>query len=119
MSEQKSVGEILDETIEPLFPGAVFPNVYRGELAEYVVYNYDILNALSAESAPQAAVYLVQVHLYYPEGKNPTDAILALDRALWNAGFTWPSLTNVSDGEGQHYALECKYTDGGGYYGFI
>ena len=118
MSEPK-VGEVLVTALTPLYSGKIFPDVYVGPEVEYVVYNYSILPAVHAESAPQAARYLVQVHLYSPREKDPTEAILALERALWDAGFTWPSMTDASDAEGQHHVLQCEYCDGGGVYGLV
>ena len=108
--------EALQSACASVFPGACFPNVYTGTLLEYVVWNYDEIPAVYAERAPQASRYLCQVHLYYPHKKNPLTAIQALRRALWDAQFTWPSLTDASDGDGQHYVLECQYADGGGFW---
>lgn len=118
MSEQKPMAQALQEALETVYPGQVFPIVYTGKAKEYLVWNYSVLPVVWAERAPQAARYLVQVHFYLPHGKNPQTAILALSRAVFDAGFTWPSLTDASDEEGQHWVLECEYTDGGGYYGY-
>lgn len=112
------LGEILDAALRPLYPDAVFPQLYTGPLLTYVVWNYSIINALWAEGMPQAAIYLVQVHLYCPHKENPTEAILALSAALSDAGLTMPRVTDASDSEGQHWTLECEYTDGGRIYGF-
>ena len=108
--------EALQSACASVFPGACFPNVYTGTLLEYVVWNYDEIPAVYAERAPQASRYLCQVHLYYPHKKNPLTAIQALRWALWEAQFTWPSLTDASDGDGQHYVLECQFADGGGFW---
>lgn len=118
MSTVTTVGQVLQTALETVYPGAVFPDVYQGPLTEYVVWNYNAFPALWAERTPQAARYLVQVHLYSPRGKNPQTAILSLSRALFGAKFTWPSLTDASDAEGQHHVLECEYCDGGGFYGY-
>ena len=117
MNDQKPMSQKLQEALETVYPGAVFPMVYKGKAVEYIVWNYSAIPSVWAESAPHAYRYLVQVHLYCPIGKNPTETILAIDRAVFNAGFTWPSLTDASDEEGQHWVLECEYADGGGYYG--
>lgn len=106
----------LQGACESVFPGAVFPNVYTGPLLHYVVWNYDEIPAVFAERAPNASRYLVQVHFYLPHKESPTEAIQALRRALFNRQFTWPSLTDASDGDGQHYVLECQYVDGGGFW---
>lgn len=116
MSTAERMPAALETALSPVFPGAVFPHVYTGSLLRYVVWNYDELPRVFADSAPHASVYLVQAHLYLPHKESPTASIQAIRRALWEAGFTWPSLTDASDSEGQHWVLECQYTDGGGFY---
>lgn len=113
---RKNMPEALQSACASVYPDATFPDVYIGPLLEYVVWNYSEIPSVHADRAPRASVYLCQVHLFLPRGKNPKTAILALRRALFNAGFTWPDLTNASDSDGQHLVLECQYTDGGGYY---
>ena len=105
----------LQAALDTVYPGASFPNVYTGPLPEYVVWNYDEIPAVYADSAPRASRYLCQVHLYCPHKKSPLEAIQALRWALFDAQFTWPSLTDASDSEGQHWVLECQFADGGGY----
>ena len=118
MSEEKtSMAEQLDAALSALYPGAVFPMLYTGPLLRYVVWNYDILPAVFAERAPHAARYLVQVHLYLPHKENPNTLKIAIISACVVGGFTFPSMTNASDKEGQHYVFEFEYANGGGYYG--
>ena len=119
MSEQPvMIGDRLQAALETVYPDAVYPNVYVGDAVEYVVWNKSIIPAVWADGAPHAARYLIQVHLYAPRGKNVTASILALDRALWDADFTWPSVTDVSDEDGQHWELLCEGCDGGPLYGY-
>lgn len=94
----------------------VYPNYYTGEDLEYIVYNYTALPQVYAERLPAAARYLVQVHLYLPHKKNPNALKVQISRALSEHGFTWPSITNGSDGDGQHYVFECEYANAGGVY---
>lgn len=119
MSETRtSMAEQLDAALSALYPGAVFPMVYTGPLLRYVVWNYDVQPSVWAERAPHAARYLVQVHLYLPHKEDPRTQLLAIQRALFDARFTWPAITDAADADGQHWVLECEYADGGGYYGF-
>lgn len=111
-----NVDTMLQQALSPVFPDAVFPNTYTGPLLEYVVYNYQIIPEVFAERAPRAARYVIQVHYYLPHKQNPRAGFQALSRALFNAGCTWPGMVNGSDSDGQHYILECEWTDGGGYY---
>lgn len=101
--------------LENILP--LYPNKYTGTELEYIVYNYSTIPEVFGDSVPHAARYLVQVHLYLPDKKNPNPLKLAISRALKEQGFTWPSITNASDGDGQHYTFECNYVNGGGYYG--
>lgn len=95
----------------------VFPNSYTGDEERYIVWSYAQIPAVHACDAPHAARYLITVHLYLPHKENPNALKQAISRALFNADCTWPSITNISDSEGQGYAIECEWSDGGGYYG--
>ena len=117
MNDYRPMAQVLQEALTTVYPDAVFPIFYTGDALEYVVWNYSVIHVVWAEHAPHAARYLVQVHLYLPHGKNPQEPIQALSRAVYDAGFTWPDLTDASDEEGQHWVLECEYVDEGGYYG--
>ena len=92
----------LQAAISPIFPCA--PNEYKGDALEYVVWNCYTVPQVYAEEKPAAARYPTQVHYFLP-------------RALFDAGFSSPSITNPSDSEGQHYVLECEYVNAGGVYG--
>lgn len=113
-----TMAEVLQTALETVLPSAVFPHVYTGQLLKYAVWNYNTRPAVFAERAPHAAIYSVQVHFYLPHKENPQAAILSLSQALFSAGFTWPELTDATDSDGQHWVLECEFTDGGGFYGF-
>ena len=115
--QNSCVAEAIRTTCETVVPD-VFPQLYTGPLLRYIVYNYNIIPVVWAESGPAASRYLVQVHFYLPHKEDPREAILALQRALFDADFTWPSVTDAEDSDGQHWILECEYTDGGGVYGF-
>lgn len=108
-----------DNAIKAALEGVLplFPNQYTGNELEYLVYNYSTIPDVFAEGVPHAARYFVQVHLYLPTKRNPNALKLQISRALHDAGFTWPSIENASDREGQHYTFECYYTNGGGFYG--
>lgn len=110
----------VDETLQTALESSglpVYPNAYTGEQLEYIVWAYTELPAVFADSAPRAARYLVQAHYYLPHKKSPSGMKQVLRWALFRTGCTWPSITNASDEEGQHYVFECEYTDGGGFYG--
>lgn len=93
------------------------PNVYEGGATEYVVWNCYSVPVAFGDELPAAARYPTQVHYFLPSGKNPNPMKLKLQQALFDHGFTWPSVTNASDAEGQHYVLECEFVNAGGVYG--
>ena len=46
------------------------PDLYTGEETTYCTFQYTELPQAFSDDAPQAAVYLVQVHLFAPRGEN-------------------------------------------------
>ena len=73
---------------------------------------YTELPQAFSDDAPQAAVYLVQVHLFAPRGENTLKTRRLLRNALLAADFTAPQVENASDSTGQHYIFECEYAGG-------
>ena len=116
--QAECVAEAIQAALTPIFPDAVFPQLYTGQLLEYAVWNYSVVGEAWAEGAPQAARYLVQAHYYLPHGKDPRPTLLRMEQALFEKRFTWPIPTDASDAEGQHWVLECEYADGGPAYGY-
>lgn len=111
-----SCDETLQTALETLgLP--VHPNEYTGPDLEYLTWSYTQIPVVAADDAPHAARYLITVRYFLPFDKNPNGMKRAISWALFRAECTWPSITNITDQEGQGYALECEWTDGGGYYG--
>ncbi len=113
----KNVDNALMDALSTVLSGKVYPNVYTGSATEYIVTNYTTIPTVYAERVPAAARYLVQVHYYLPTGVNPNAKKLAIQTALFSAGFTYPSITPAHDREGQHWVFECEYVNAGGFYG--
>lgn len=107
-----TIDEVLAATLAPLVPG-IAPNEYTGQELEYAVWNYNILPSVFADSKPEAARYLLQVHWFLPHSVNPAAKRTQICQALRAAGFTYPGVVNASDKDGQHYVFECEYVDGG------
>lgn len=107
-----TIDENLMATLSQLVP-ELAPNQYAGSALEYIVWNYSMIPSVFADSKPEASRYLVQVHWFLPLSVNPAGKRVQLCRALNAAGFTYPSIVNASDKDGQHYVLECEYVDGG------
>lgn len=109
-----SVGSRLMAAITPLIREAA-PQVYTGKALEYATYNISSWPDLYAESEPGAIQRFVQVHIYLPHGRDPEEKLDQMAEALLRAGFTYPSVTDASDSEGQHFVLECRDAEGRGY----
>ena len=110
-----SCDEAIVTAFEPILP--VFPNVYTGGELTYLVYNYYVIPQIYAEHVAHAARYAIQLHLYMPHKMNPNTLKLAIINSCIANGFTYPSMTNASDEDGQHYVFEFEYANGGGLYG--
>lgn len=107
-----SLDEIIKSALSPLVPENE-PNRYRGNALEWATWNYTTLPMIFADSTPGAARYLIQVHWFLPHERDPLTKKRDISRALHAAGLTYPSITNATDKDGQHYVFECEYTDGG------
>lgn len=88
----------------------IVPQVYTGEAPEYIVFNYSEYPLAFADDEPQSIGYSVQVHLFMPLKANPNTKKTAIKNALYAAGFTYPSIQDVTD-EGQHYVVETTYSE--------
>lgn len=113
-----SVDNALQEALGPLFPEAVFPDVYVGEKTEYLVTSYTTLPQAAGENGPAAARHLVMIRYFLPYGKNPNLKKLAICTALLAAGFTLPTITPAHDKEGACWVFECEYANAGAVYGY-
>lgn len=106
-----SINSIIKSAIEPIVPVCV-PDLYEGAATEYCAFNYSELPDAFGDNKPSAIRYLVQVHYFCQRGANPISTKMRLKNALLNADFTYPSVTNASDKDGQHWVFECEYVDG-------
>jgi len=95
----------------------VFPNKYTGQELEYIVTNWTMLGEAHGGDFASASRYLVQVHYYLPDKQNPNNMLDRICLALAAEGFTSPDISQAHSDQGQHYAIECDYCDGGVDYG--
>ena len=105
-----SVDKTIRDTLLP-FGVPVENSVYMGEAKSYFVFNYTSLGADFGDDEPGHERFLVQAHYYAPLTENVTGRIKAAKQALFNAGFTWPEVTNADDNEGRHRVLECEIAE--------
>lgn len=78
----------------------------------YFAFNYTVIPADFGDDAPCHDRYLVQVHLFCPLNVNITTLKKRVRQKLFAAGFTWPSVTDASDGNGRHIVFECEDAEG-------
>ena len=93
------------------------PDVYRPgaeetAATEYCTFNCSEIPDCFGDDGPGAMRYLCQLHYYAPDGTNSLLTRKLLRRALHGAGFTYPSVENASDGEGQHFVFSFEDCDG-------
>lgn len=92
-------------------PGAYAPA--EGEAAEiYCTFNVTQVPECFGDDAPEVLLDLVQLHLFAPRGMNTMTLRRDLRRAVFQAGFTYPTVEDASDLEGQHFVLEFQGVEG-------
>lgn len=64
------------------------------------------------DDEPGCERWLVQVHLFAPLAENCILRAAQTKKALFGAGFTWPSMVDATDQDGQHYVFECETAEG-------
>lgn len=64
------------------------------------------------DDEPGCERWLAQVHLFAPLSDNCIRRAAQTKQALFAAGFTWPSMVDASDQDGQHYVFECETAAG-------
>lgn len=116
-----SINERIIAAVTPIVPTCV-PGVYvpgvGQENAVYCTFNYSENPDSFGDDAPEAMRYLCQLHFYAPQrsadgmSNNTLATRKALRRAIFAAGFTYPSAEDASDEEYQHYVLEFQDVDG-------
>lgn len=101
---------------------ACTPNHYTGKESRYVEYNYAVLSGRNfGDDRPLCNVADVQVHLYMPLKENFLTRMKQMQEALFEAGFTWPEVTVLSEYDEvetskgldgiRHIVFECEYEE--------
>lgn len=106
-----SINSRIIEAVTPLVPVCV-PDLYDGDAEIYCTFNGTETPDGFGDDGPQAIRWLMQLHLFAPRRQNVLGMKRSLCRRLWKAGFTYPSVANASDSDGQHYVLEFEELDG-------
>ena len=78
----------------------------------YYAFNYSTHGTGYADDEPTGEVSMVQVHLIAPLNVNVSGLVKQTKQALYNAGFTWPQVTDASDDKGRHKVFEFQHVEG-------
>ncbi len=111
------VGEKIVEALKDIAPCYAWA-AYDGSLDDskdkYFVYNYSTMPVFFADDEPPFEQYSIQLHFFCPFGVNTIAIRRKVKKAIYNAGFSFPSEEIISGNsrssapadEGQHYCFE-------------
>lgn len=86
-----------------------YARTYTGTEERYAVYDAPTVPILFGDQAPYLERYLVSVHYFCPVGENTLALQRQIKQALFEADFTWPSVTpGASGADYQHLVFECE-----------
>lgn len=105
-----SVSKIITTALKP-FNLPVAENLYEGKKDEYFTFNYaDDSAEDTGDDEAQAYVAYMQIHYICPMDKSYLQKKKLIRRALISAGFTPPSVQDVTDTADRlrHLVFECE-----------
>lgn len=78
----------------------------------YYTFSCSSFGADFGDDEPGHERWLVTVHYFAPlYNEDVPGRVKKTKRALYRAGFTWPSTVDASDQEGQHVVFECEIAE--------
>lgn len=77
----------------------------------YYTFSCSSFGADFGDDEPGCERWLVNVHFFAPLKGNYTQQVKETKKALFRAGFTWPSMVDAGDKEGQHIVFECEIAE--------
>lgn len=87
-------------------------SIYQGAEKTYCTFSYVTIPDSHADDVAQVERFLVTVNLFAPLNGNIRGLVKQIKNALYRAGCTWPSTTNLSDDGGRHIVFECETVEG-------
>ena len=105
-----TVNEIIIKALAP-FDIPITPDFFGGGAKEYFTFNYaDDRAADFGDNAPLHVVAYMQVHYFAPMEKDYLSMKKTVRRALFDAGFTYPDVTDATIKEDRirHLVFECS-----------
>lgn len=103
----------IESVVTPIIPVCV-PWQYSGEAMEYCVYSYSEIPDEFGDDAAGSIRYVIQLHWFFPwEPKGTSEPDIQRKKkeirdSLFRAGFTFPTVENVGDGEWMDVVFECE-----------
>lgn len=85
---------------------------YNGTATTYITFNYFSSGDDFADNEPQHERLNVQVHYFCSLATNSVSVRDSIKQYLFAADFTWPTVTDATDSDGQHWVFECEYVMG-------
>lgn len=102
------INTALINALRPICPN-VYPDVYTGKDTEYIVFTYDLRPSNHGDNRPFNITYDVRVHYLCPLKMNAINKRISIMEAIFNMDdefVTYPTETNATDEEGQHFVYE-------------
>lgn len=103
-----TVNEKIIEALRPLdIP--VTPDFNGGGAKEYITFNYaDDSAGAFGDDAPLFDVAYMLIHYYLPLEKDYLETKRTIRRLLFEAGFTFPNVTELTEEAKRHIIFECE-----------
>lgn len=103
-----NINEKIMKALEPIkLP--VYPDRYEGQKTSYYTFNYvDDRASGFGDDIPTGVAVSMQIHLFLPRTKNYMELKKNTRDALFRAGFTFPEITELINGEVRHLVFECE-----------
>ncbi len=105
-----TINQIIIDAIGDIVP--VYPDWYGGDEKEYVTFLYSEIPVMNANNQPMFDRITTYIHLFAPLGKNVLALKAQIRKKLTMSGFTYPTTTNATNDDSQHFVMQCEYCRG-------
>lgn len=103
-----NINQLIIQAVSPVV-STVVPDYYEGTNTTYCTFVANEIPNTYGDNEAVTIRYMVTLNLFMPRKTNPFTTKRAICSALQNYGFTYPSVTNLSDADGQYFVFECQY----------
>lgn len=103
-----TVNKIIKTALMP-FGIPITTDFYGGGKDEYFTFNYADDRAVDfGDNAPTHVVAYMQIHYFLPMDKDYLSMKKKIRRALFEAGFTYPDVTEITESNIRHLIFSCN-----------